>query len=261
MHKIVLLTADQRRHKYVANRIHNAVGLSGILSEKKRSQTNNSDGDQIIAAHFNRREKVESEMLGDNDFPNNVPILNKHDLDVNSAEAFDWIKRLSPDLILLYGTRIIRQKLLTAFDQKIINMHLGLSPYYRGSGTNFWPLVEGCPEFVGATIHVATARVDAGGILHQVRPSIEKGDRCHEIGTKSIIEGSALMASAATEYLNYSIKPMEQDLSMGKVFKKKDFRADSVTRMDRNFNAGMVQSFLENRESVCSKVPLVQQLN
>ena len=260
MYKTVLLTADQRRHKYVANCVHNAIGLTGILSEEKGSQTNNSV-DPIIAAHFERRDKVERELLGNNDFPSGVPILNGRALDVNSTEAIDWIRLLSPDLILLYGTRIIRDRLLTIFDQRIINMHLGLSPYYRGSGTNFWPLVEGCPEFVGTTIHIASARVDSGGILHQVRPKIEKEDKCHEIGTKSIMEGAPLMASAAYKFLDKSIQSVEQDLTIGKVFKKKDFRANSVIKMNQNFNTGMVQSFLGNRESVCSRVPIIQQLS
>ena len=68
-------------------------------------------------------------------------------------------------------------------------MHLGLSPYYRGSGTNFWPLVDRLPECVGVTIHLAIPSVDAGPILTQVRPDIEPTDRAHEIGSRAIIAG------------------------------------------------------------------------
>ena len=70
-----------------------------------------------------------------------------------------------PDVVLVFGTGILREPLLSAFDGRIINIHLGLSPYYRGAGTNFWPLVNREPEYVGATIHYLDAGIDTGPIL------------------------------------------------------------------------------------------------
>ena len=52
----------------------------------------------------------------------------------------------STDVVLVFGTGILREALLSAFPGRLINIHLGLSPYYRGAGTNFWPLVNGEPE-------------------------------------------------------------------------------------------------------------------
>ena len=42
-------------------------------------------------------------------------------------------------------------KILKEFRSKIINAHLGLSPYYRGSGTNIFPFVNKEIEYVGVT--------------------------------------------------------------------------------------------------------------
>ena len=70
-----------------------------------------------------------------------------------------------PDVVLVFGTGILREPLLSAFDGRIINIHLGLSPYYRGAGTNFWPLVNREPEYVGATIHYLDAGIDTGPML------------------------------------------------------------------------------------------------
>ena len=75
-----------------------------------------------------------------------------------------------PDVVLVFGTGILREPLLSAFDGRIINIHLGLSPYYRGAGTNFWPLVNREPEYVGATIHYLDAGIDTGPIISHARP-------------------------------------------------------------------------------------------
>ena len=36
----------------------------------------------------------------------------------------------------------------------MINVHLGLSPYYKGSATNFWPFVNNELQFLGVTFMV-----------------------------------------------------------------------------------------------------------
>ena len=63
------------------------------------------------------------------------------------------MKACTPDVVLVCGTGILREELINLFPGHIINIHLGLSPYYRGAGTNFWPLVNREPEYLGATIH------------------------------------------------------------------------------------------------------------
>jgi len=46
---------------------------------------------------------------------------------------------------------------------------LGLSPYYLGSGTNYWPLVNEKPEFVVATFMHIDTDIDTEEIIHQIR--------------------------------------------------------------------------------------------
>ena len=78
-----------------------------------------------------------------------------------------------------------------------MNIHLGLSPYYRGAGTNFWPLVNGEPEYCGATIHILDGGVDTGPVIAHVRPEIAAGDGPHDIGNKTIVAAAGALADAA----------------------------------------------------------------
>ena len=78
--------------------------------------------------------------------------------------------------------------ILKYFRNKILNVHLGLSPYYKGSGTNYFALVNNKPELVGATFMFLDNTIDGGKIIHQIRPKIYNNDTVHTIGTRLISE-------------------------------------------------------------------------
>jgi len=265
MNKTLLITSNQLRHKYVAHIISSNLNLCGILSEKKPTtnfQINKSADSRkrILENHFYQRDKVEKEILGEiKRFPNSVRLKKIDRGQSNSEPVFEWIRNINPDLIILYGSSIIRPPLLDFYDKKIINLHLGLSPYYRGSGTNFWPLVDAVPECVGATIHLATSDVDAGNILAQVRPKkISVEDGVHNLGTKTIISGADMLCKTVTHYYQNRLVPKKQNLEIGKVYRRKDFNAEAVETMLQNFNDGMIEKYLSNKNQRDNKYPIVK---
>ena len=76
-------------------------------------------------------------------------------------------------------------------------MHLGLSPYYKGSATNFWPIVNSEFHFLGASFMFIDNGIDTGPLIHQFRPKLFKKDNIHTIGCriikKSIIEFNKIL--------------------------------------------------------------------
>ena len=50
--------------------------------------------------------------------------------------------------------------------KKAINIHMGISPYYRGADCNFWAMYDGNSHLVGATIHMLSKGLDSGSILY-----------------------------------------------------------------------------------------------
>ena len=71
------------------------------------------------------------------------------------------------------------------YEGRFINIHLGLSPYYRGSGTNFFPFVNNELQFVGTTFMLIDKGIDTGRIIHQLRSDF-KFDNIHDIGNNLI---------------------------------------------------------------------------
>ena len=75
---------------------------------------------------------------------------------------------MKADYLLTYGCSIIKNPILKHFKQNSINIHLGLSPYYLGSATNFWPFVNDELQFVGVTFMKLEDGIDDGPIIHQI---------------------------------------------------------------------------------------------
>jgi folate-dependent phosphoribosylglycinamide formyltransferase PurN len=258
----ILLTGDQQRHQFAATRLAARLNLAGIVSETKSPAVAAPDGLSVedrdtIAAHFAERDAVERSFFGDvNRFPETglLPIATGA---INSPEVFSWIEARAPEVVLLYGSGIVKAPLLDAYEGRIINLHLGLSPYYRGSGTNFWPLVHRQPECVGATIHLAVREVDAGNILTQVRPEAAADDRAHHLGTKTLLAALDALPEVVHRYLAGEVRPQAQDLSLGRTFRQRDFNADAVRAMWRHVETGMMAEYIADGAQRQARFPIV----
>ena len=262
--RIALLTGADRRHRYLAAELHRAVGLAAVVAEAKAAPMQEhllpADEREVVRRHFAERDEVEARLLGEASLPADVPLLAVPQGGVNAAEALAWIRAAAPDLIVLYGTSLVQAPLLDAWSGRIVNLHLGLSPYYRGTASNFWALAHREPECVGATLHLATARVDAGGILEQVRPPCAAGDRAHELGTKALVAAAEALPATIDAYAAGRLVPVAQDLSHGRVFRRRDFTAAAVRGLWRQLETGMIEEYLLSRERRLARRPIVQQV-
>lgn len=257
----VLLTGNHLRHRFVANTLAGMLELVGVVEEAKPPKIGSEAPvqDAIIRAHFAGRDEAEEKFFGAHMRLSIAPealLRIPHDT-VNSPEVFSWVRTRNPDYLILYGTTIVRPPLLEYYDGRIVNMHLGLSPYYRGAGTNFWPLVDKRPECVGVTVHLAVQKVDAGPILAQARPDPDAADTVHDLGCKTIVRGATLLGEAVRMYHAGRLVPREQDLSGGRVCKNKDFTADAVKEMTRNFQTGMMAEYESDRYARDARYPIV----
>lgn len=261
--KLVIITGDSFRHKWFARFLSEQFDVRGILFEEKRSSASKEASTDIVLDHIEKRDKAEKQYF-DKDYSELLKAHNVREIEKgqsNSVEIFDWIKNIDPDIIVLFGSSVIRDPLLSFYDKRIINIHLGLSPYYRGTATNFWPMAHAKPECVGATIHLAVEKVDAGAILAQARPDIEEGDTVHDIGCKTIIAGAKAMARAVEAYVNKQTKGIiqtKEELKNSVLCKRDDFNEQAVKEMLSKFEQGMIKDYLDNKKIRDVKYPIVE---
>jgi folate-dependent phosphoribosylglycinamide formyltransferase PurN len=248
-----------RRHCFVANALAQRLDVAGVWQEEKSFQplkyAASADDEAVIRQHFAARDASEDTYFAGHDAVA-APARRVPPGGCNLQDEIDLMRRATPDVVLVFGTALLKQPLIDAFPGRILNIHLGLSPYYRGAGTNFWPLVNGEPEYCGATIHFLDIGVDTGPIIAHVRPDIREGDGPHDIGNKTIAAAADVLASAAAAHAVTPLRGQPQE-GAGRVYRRADFSADAVRRLHANFEQGMVAAYLEQKPARDARLTLV----
>jgi methionyl-tRNA formyltransferase len=248
---VVAIVGDQLRHRHVLERLERdpALDVRGVVIETKRPQPTGTttELDAVLAEHFSARGRAEAAFFGHvRDWEPAFDVMRVPFGGSNDDAVATWVLDRKPDALVLFGCSIIRDQLLERLPDRVVNLHLGLSPYYRGSATNFWPLVNGEPECVGATIHLATLSVDAGPILRQARPVLEPTDGSHEIGCRAILAGAEALATGLVDYAAGGLEPVRQSPG-GRVFRNADFNGQAVQELWRRLENGMIADYLAEK--------------
>lgn len=249
--KITVLTSNSIRHKFVANEMEKVASDCLVVSEIKKSNSEIDENLEFsIREHFKKRFQTEDLFFENNNFFNakTVPILYK---EVNTPYVFEVIKKFQPDLIIVFGSSIIKEPLISLMPKdRFINLHLGISPYYKGSGTNFWPFVNNELEFVGATILHLDPGIDTGDIITHVRPTFEKEDNVHTAGCKVIKESTLVIQKIISMIQNNEKIPRikQWKIDNERIYRNADFNEDVLLRYKDNLANGMVEKFIQNEQ-------------
>jgi methionyl-tRNA formyltransferase len=128
------------------------------------------------------------------------------------------VGELEPDIIAIYGTGIVPDAVLKQARIVALNMHTGLSPWYRGAACAFWPIHDGRPEMVGATVHACTSAIDGGDIYFREQAVLYRGDDLHAILGRAVIVGAEGYVRVIGQALEKRLKGEPQDLSIGREY-------------------------------------------
>lgn len=258
--RVIIITGNSKRHEYYVECLERELDVVQVYAETKFSYVDafaDSSFADEVKGHFQLRDESEQFYFGSASPKSPIKTLERGE--ANKPEVVEEIIGLNADFVLLFGSGIIKEPILQAYQNRVINMHLGLSPYYRGSGTNFWPLVDGKPECVGATIHLAVLKVDAGMILHQVRPSdLNPDDSIHDVGNKTIRSTLKVLPKVVEQYYHENVKLVEQPNLDDRDFRRMDLNAQSIRQVYKNFEEGMLKEYLGSKQQRDAVYPIVK---
>ncbi len=245
--KVAVLTSDQPRHRYFANCVAATAGLAlcRILVEGKGDYYRSDvEGSDLVARHFQLLREREQAYFGDPAFPD-VPLVELERGAINRDDVLALVADDGPRYLLLFGTGILGPQWLRDYDQRIINLHLGMAPYYRGAATLFWPIAMGELECVGATIHLATGQVDAGPILAHTKPDLSVGDDYYDINYKTVRSAIEAVPGICLGYAADTCRPVIQPALKGRLFRKRDFNEDALRRALMHIGDGLSQAQID----------------
>jgi phosphoribosylglycinamide formyltransferase 1 len=255
--KIIILTSHELRHKFFGYYLNTQRGIKLLyvvhekmnkLSENKKFQNSN-----IFKKHINHRKISEKKYFSKYKNKYNSMFVKKGA--VNEAAFIEKIRSDNPDYIVTFGCSILKENFIKNFKNKTINIHLGLSPYYRGSGTNFFPFVNEELQFLGSTIMKISKKIDGGDIISQVRPKIYSSDKIHDIGNRIILKTAKVIKKIILSKKIVSHKKRANKKS--RYFKREDFTVEVLKKAINNLKLGAVDSYLKNENQLKKKYPII----
>ncbi len=229
--RILVLTDAGERHYFFANRIIEETGqVVGVITGAKRMVKDTSVSGKVLRGYqkgtlwsslrnalyhllfgaygrnlFADKAATEEKVFGgskDRFFAEHQSLLlatvDSPHRSVNDPYYVDMIHAVKPDLIVVMGTCLLQKDIIAAAPL-MLNIHTGLSPYYRGGYTNFWPIVEDEYGYFGVTVHKMSLGIDAGDIAFTARPALFPDDTYGSINCRAIQLGADLMIRAIRE--------------------------------------------------------------
>ncbi len=213
---------------------------------------------QNFVRHFEDRVIAEKKYFGDRTAQSvftSTPVRYCTPASLNTAETASFVTSCAPDVVVIFGTMLIKDPVLAALPRDRVNLHLGLSPWYRGAATLFWPFYNMQPQYCGATIHQIVAAADAGAIIHQSLPVLEAGDGIHDVACKTVVQSSRdMVALLKKRVLDGSFEAHEQR-SAGRLYREADFRPEHLRVIYDLFNNDMVDAYI--RGDLTHEIPPV----
>jgi len=175
--KITLFTANRFRHNHLINLLSGICDDLFVIQECGTIFPGEVPGyypaTEIMQKYFHNVNEAQKKYFGSCyiNSQNNIKILPILSGDLNKCNLEILSDFLNSDLYIVFGSSYIKGDLIDFLTKKkAINIHMGVSPYYRGNDCNFWALYDGNPHLVGSTIHLLSKGLDNGEILYHAMP-------------------------------------------------------------------------------------------
>tara|TARA_B110000027_G_C16042310_1_gene266012 strand:- start:366 stop:1004 length:639 start_codon:yes stop_codon:yes gene_type:complete len=163
--------------------------------------------------YFENVNDAQSRLFGNsfiNNSKKNIKILPMLFGDLNKCSKNLLLDFLKSDVYIVFGSSYIKGELADFLvEQHAINIHAGVSPYYRGTDCNFWALFDGNPHLAGTTIHLLSKGLDSGPILYHAMSNIKINP--FEYTMSTIKSAFHSIAERIKDNSIFKINPIDQD--------------------------------------------------
>ncbi len=245
--RITLFTTDDSRHNFFINLLSEISSQLCVVQESNLIGQSKETKNQISIQkkkYFKEVSKAQKFLFGDAIIKkNNIQILKIPKGKINDYSLNDIKSFLSSDFFIVFGSSYIKGDLVDfLISKKTVNIHMGLSPFYRGSDCNFWAVFDNNPHLVGATIHLLSKGLDSGPILYHAITKLISKKNVFEYTMSSVKSAFYSIKEKLTDKTLFEIKPEFQD-------KSKEIRYSK----SENFTDEVIKNFFEKKIDINSK--------
>ena len=251
--RLVLFSGTHSRHLFVNREVLKHFDEVLVIVMQREELTpcppeNISSHDrELFIKHFANRYKVESSVYGKlcvDEVFGKCETISITPEQLNTQDIANKIYKFKSDFCFIFGVDLILDPVINSLPRDKVNLHLGLSPWFKGGATLFWPFYLLQPQYCGATFHQITKQADAGEIIHQCVPNLEIGDTIHDVAAKCVIKS---VEDLSLLFNHYKIKKCFSgriQQASGRNWRGVDFHASQLRVIYDLFNDDIVDAYL-----------------
>ena len=212
--RLAIFTTDTKHHNYFINKIKDKHDIACIVYEKRKCVKNYKTG-----PFFDKEQDLYEDKFFENGVSENIDndLLKKviQLYSVNSKAFQSYLDSLQVDLAVSFGTGLIKDYIFKTPKHGTINMHRGISQYYRGMESDLWAIYNKEFDKLGVTIHFIDETLDTGSILSQENFTINREDEIYHLRYKWSVLGTKLIESVID---NFKPKTATKQPKIGEYF-------------------------------------------
>jgi len=270
--KIVIWCGSAANQKALICKVSKQFNIVGIVVEKRVLKVKKNFNyyyhkiiDKLlyypIDVAWNNLQKKYAEIY---EIPSTTPLLKTDN--INTDNVYNFTQNLEPNIIMVSGTSLIKEKLLSLKPSiGIINLHTGLSPYIKGGPncTN-WCLATNQFHLIGNTIMWIDSGIDSGQIISSKLVEFTGEENLNEIHWK-------VMESAHQLYIDClfdlekkggkSNRILQSEIGKGKLYLTKMWCAAEKKKLLKNIEGDKFKKTMRSedykkkqKEIICVKL-------
>lgn len=209
---VTVFTRDSARHIALVNKLATVTNAVHAVIESSPPSVNAPPKSPVMTEYFSRVQQAEDHIFGSGitlDSRVNTQLIRPGQLNQLTSQQLQ--AALETDYVVVFGSSYIKGWLADALIAKnAVNLHMGISPQYRGSACNFWALFDNNPHLVGATIHRLAKGLDNGSVIQHVRPEFT-GQNLFHFSMQAVATGHDALAALILNNQLHTVIPEPQD--------------------------------------------------
>lgn len=248
---IVFMTGNHPRHAYMARCMAKSDLLKALIIERREPFIPTPpDGLQpatrdLFIRHFAARAASEERFFSDPELPPGVETITVDREELNGPRVWDFLQRHNPDLLMSYGVHKLSEETLARAHGRRWNIHGGLSPWYRGGITLFWPSYLLEPQMTGMTVHTLTQAIDGGEIIHHAVAELVRGDGIHDLACRAVVAIGEDLHQLVTSGVRGTFRPPQPQKTTGRIWRGLDWRPEHLHLIYDTYNNKIVDAYLD----------------
>jgi len=208
--RIIVLTTKTPHHLYFVKEVSTVFNITGIAVESRtlKSPFNTHHFFEDERDQYEITELLQEKRVRFEDFCETKAFNN-----INDEGCIQFVAGLKPDVIVTFGTGLIRKSLINLCPDGFINLHGGDPEYYRGLDTHMWAIYHQEFEQLIVTLHRLNPSLDDGEIIQQAQIRLDKNSKITKLrseNTKLCVQLTLSALSAFNQLGTLISKPQQK---------------------------------------------------